>query len=59
MVQLKAQELEHRECVEQLKGQVAWHPLSPCSPPALCSLQEGWHLFTKYLGGSHMLAAQP
>lgn len=35
MVQLKAQELEHRGCVEQLKGQVAWYPLSPRLLPQL------------------------
>ncbi|OWK13108.1 CCHCR1 [Cervus elaphus hippelaphus] len=44
MVQLKAQELEHRECVERLKGQVAWSPLPPRSaldlPPFLSQVAE-------------------
>lgn len=35
MVQLKAQELEHRDRVGQLKGQVAWHPPSPHALPQL------------------------
>lgn len=35
MVQLKAQELEHGACVQQLKGQVAWCSSFPRSFPQL------------------------
>uniref|UniRef100_A0A452V283 Coiled-coil alpha-helical rod protein 1 n=1 Tax=Ursus maritimus TaxID=29073 RepID=A0A452V283_URSMA len=39
MVQLKAQELEHRGHVEQLKGQVTRLSFSPNSPPSSCQEQ--------------------
>lgn len=42
MVQLKAQELEHGACVQQLKGQVTWRSSSPWL--SLFPLHKGWHL---------------
>lgn len=42
MVQLKAQELEHGACMQQLKAQVTWRSSSPWL--SLFSLQKGWHL---------------
>lgn len=42
MVQLKAQELEHGACVQQLKGQVTWCSSSPWL--SLFPLHKGWHL---------------
>lgn len=35
MVQLKAQDLEHGACVQQLKGQVTWHLPFSVLPPDL------------------------
>lgn len=51
MVQLKAQELEHRECVERLKGQVAWIPLPPVLSPSSLLLVEGMAFIQQILGG--------
>ena len=50
MVQLKAQELEHRECVERLKGQVAWSPLPPVLSPGSLLLAEGMVFIHQILG---------
>ena len=50
MVQLKAQELEHRECVERLKGQVARSPLPPVLSPSSLLLAEGMAFIHQIFG---------
>lgn len=58
MVQLKAQKLEHRACVEQLKGQVTCPSFLPYSSPQLTPyIRDG--IQQMLLNGYRMLGTQP